>query len=163
MPGVCVVVRSQLRPGPQGRFPPKRCMVTEEQLAQSTLDLLRLFGWQVFRNRDSTRRVADGVIGDSDAAGEPDLRCFSPSGLFVALELKSNTGQLRPKQAEFVRWAHTRNAPVGVLRPHRFDAFANIIKARFEKTGLAPFLHETRADELLRLLRLTTPGLRGPK
>ena len=61
--------------------------MTEAELQAAIVDVAELAGWLVFHDHDSRR----------NPAGLPDLICVKPPRV-VFIELKSDTGRVRPEQ-----------------------------------------------------------------
>lgn len=68
----------------------------------AVIEYARLKNWKVAHHHDSRRQVRPGVlVGDSDAAGLPDLLLVREDRLIFA-ELKREKGKLSDTQAEWL-------------------------------------------------------------
>lgn len=76
--------------------------MSEKAFQASVVEYARLKGWKVAHHHDSRRQVRPGVlVGDSDAAGLPDLLlCREERLSFV--ELKTEKGRLSQAQVDWL-------------------------------------------------------------
>lgn len=89
-------------------------MMLERDFKSQILDLTRLYGWRTYWTYRSKR----------SPVGFPDLVCVR-RGRCVILELKSETGKLRPLQAEWIAELDAVDGvTAAVVRPDDLDAVA---------------------------------------
>lgn len=102
--------------------------MTEKDWQRQVMDLARLRGWDVCHFHDSRRQVAPGVfIGDSAAAGFPDLVLWHERYGVVFAELKTNRGQLRADQEQRLYTLQRAGARVYVWRPRDVADVARVL------------------------------------
>jgi hypothetical protein len=90
--------------------------MTENDLQKQILDYLHVRGIRAWRN--SVGRTANTVTGGG--AGTPDiLGIMKPCGRFLAVEVKSEKGQLSEVQAAWLQFAREAGALVIVARSLR--------------------------------------------
>lgn len=104
--------------------------MNERYFQHRVMHAARWCGWQVAHFHDSRLMTARGVlVGDKDAAGFPDLTLAHPGLACVAFaELKSDTGRLRPAQADWIRCLHTAGAIAYVWRPRDWPRIEHFLK-----------------------------------
>jgi lipopolysaccharide export system protein LptC len=93
--------------------------VTEAQFQRQVTDLAELLGWRWAHNADSRRTQA----------GQPDLTLIRDRVVYV--ELKTDTGRVRPEQESFMAALRAAGAEVYVIRPRDFE----FLKAVLERRG----------------------------
>lgn len=77
--------------------------MSERAFQASVIEYARLKGWKVAHHHDSRRQVRPGVlVGDSDAAGLPDLLLVRRCRLIFA-ELKREKGQVSKAQEDWLK------------------------------------------------------------
>lgn len=95
-------------------------MITEKQFSQQVVDLARLLGWKVYRTWTSIH----------SPAGFPDLTMVRGDRLIFA-ELKSDTGKLSEKQADWIEaLRETGKAQVFLWRPEQLEEIAEVLQGR---------------------------------
>lgn len=78
----------------------------EKDFQSTVTDLFKLKGWRVYHNPDSRR----------SEAGWPDLMLLKPPH-FLMVELKTDTGKVKPIQDMVMRELNSSNVTVNVWRP----------------------------------------------
>ena len=73
-------------------------LVSEADFLATVIDLARWRGWRVAHFHDSRRQVGGELVGDSDAAGFPDL-VMARADELMFVELKSAKGIMTDLQA----------------------------------------------------------------
>lgn len=104
----------------------------ERDFQRQVMDYARRCGWKVWHTHDSRREVKrnDGttaVVGDSDAAGFPDLAMVRRER-FVLAELKGDGGKLTDKQIEAIGALDEALPEVYVWEPGDFNEMARILR-----------------------------------
>jgi hypothetical protein len=90
---------------------------TEKQFQAAVLELAQQLGWRIAHFNDSRRQIRPGVfVGDSDAAGWPDLVLCRPPRLLV-VELKTDKGRVSPAQVEWLQVLTLCGVNARVWRP----------------------------------------------
>jgi hypothetical protein len=101
----------------------------EAEFQQQVTDLARQLGWGVCHVSDSRRVTASGrVVGDSSAAGLPDLILIRERVVWA--ELKAPRGRLRPRQVEFIAALEGAGQEVYVWRPADWDQLVAVLSRR---------------------------------
>ena len=92
--------------------------MTTESLIQNQIRVgLSKAGHTVFRANVGKVRMADGRYFDTGLPkGFPDLFGFRPDGRIFFIEVKNETGKVRPEQKIFIEKIRKRGALVGVAR-----------------------------------------------
>ena len=92
--------------------------MTTESLIQNQIRVgLSKAGHTVFRANVGKVRMADGRYFDTGLPkGFPDLFGFRPDGRIFFIEVKNETGKLRPEQEKFIEQMRKRGALAGVAR-----------------------------------------------
>ena len=92
--------------------------MTTESLIQNQIRVgLSKAGHTVFRANVGKVRMADGRYFDTGLPkGFPDLFGFRPDGRIFFIEVKNETGKLRPEQEKFIEQMQKRGALAGVAR-----------------------------------------------
>ena len=92
--------------------------MTTESLIQNQIRVgLSKAGHTVFRANVGKVRTADGRYFDAGLPkGFPDLFGFRPDGRIFFIEVKNETGKLRPEQKIFIENIRKRGALAGVAR-----------------------------------------------
>ena len=92
-------------------------METEAAFQSAVVDLAKAQGWRVYHTHDSRR----------SAKGFPDL-VLVRGKMLLFLELKTNTGQATPEQADWIqalkRVHHTRT---GIARPRDWESLERML------------------------------------
>lgn len=102
--------------------------MTEKDWQRQVMDLARLRGWDACHFHDSRRQVAPGVfIGDSAAAGFPDLVLWHERHGVVFAELKTSRGRLRADQEQRLWSLRRAGARVYVWRPEDLTEVARVL------------------------------------
>lgn len=107
--------------------------MTEKELTQTIQKALRQTGWLSSHFHDSRREIKPNVfIGDRSAKGFPDVVAVKNKRLLVA-ELKSDKGQLREGQPEWLTGFVEVGAEVFLWRPEhwRNGAITSILTSEF--------------------------------
>jgi len=102
---------------------------SERAFQAAVLQLAAHTGWATFHVHDSRRQIKPGVhVGDTDAAGFPDLILCRPPRL-VAAELKSARGRLRPEQAAWLALLEQLEVVETYLwRPADWDLIVEVLR-----------------------------------
>jgi VRR-NUC domain len=100
---------------------------------QTVIDLATLYRWLILRNNDARREVTtpDGdhkLVGDTDAAGQPDLILIRERVVWV--ELKAAGGRLRPAQKRVLEALRQAGQEVYVFRPDDFEQVKEVLTCR---------------------------------
>ena len=105
--------------------------MSESALQQQLFHLLKLGGWTYAHFHDSRRQVRPGIfVGDKAAAGFPDVIAVRGPQL-LALELKSEKGQLTLDQKEWIdALDHVEDVWARVVRPSELDGFAGLLTSQ---------------------------------
>lgn len=92
--------------------------MTTESLIQNQIRVgLSKAGHTVFRANVGKVRTADGRYFDTGLPkGFPDLFGFRPDGRIFFIEVKNETGRVRPEQKIFIEQMRKRGALAGVAR-----------------------------------------------
>ena len=92
--------------------------MTTESLIQNQVRVgLSKAGHTVFRANVGKVRMADGRYFDTGLPkGFPDLFGFRSDGRIFFIEVKNETGKLRPEQEKFIEQMQKRGALAGVAR-----------------------------------------------
>ena len=92
--------------------------MTTESLIQNQIRVgLSKAGHTVFRVNVGKVRMADGRYFDTGLPkGFPDLFGFRPDGRIFFIEVKNETGKVRPEQKIFIENIRKRGALAGVAR-----------------------------------------------
>ena len=92
--------------------------MTTESLIQNQIRVgLSKAGHTVFRVNVGKVRMADGRYFDTGLPkGFPDLFGFRPDGRIFFIEVKNETGKVRPEQEKFIEQMRKRGALAGVAR-----------------------------------------------
>ena len=92
--------------------------MTTESLIQNQVRVgLSKAGHTVFRANVGKVRMADGRYFDTGLPkGFPDLFGFRPDGRIFFIEVKNETGRVRPEQEKFIEQMRKRGALAGVAR-----------------------------------------------
>lgn len=100
---------------------------SEADLQSAVIEYAHLLGYKVFHVHDSRRQVRPGVyVGDSDAAGIPDL-CLARERVIWA-ELKSRTGRLSAAQKEWIAVLKAAGQEVYVWRPGDWGEIERVLQ-----------------------------------
>lgn len=99
--------------------------MTEAELQQLLTDAAEMHGWLVFHDNDSRRNVA----------GFPDLvLVHGRHGRVLFLELKSETGRVRPEQHVWMdALSRTHTVSSAIIRPQHVDQVIAYLKNPNEK------------------------------
>lgn len=100
--------------------------ISEKDFQRVVVDFAQMAGWEVFHISDSRKSANGKWVGDSMAAGLPDLILVHPTRGFIFAELKREKGKLRPKQRDCLdamaaATINTRNVFVHLWRPSDMD------------------------------------------
>lgn len=92
--------------------------MTTESLIQNQIRVgLSQAGYMVFRANVGKVKTADGRFFDTGLPkGFCDLFGFKPDGQVFFIEVKNETGRVRPEQRKFMEVMASRGALVGVAR-----------------------------------------------
>ncbi|SQE92964.1 phage protein [Streptococcus pyogenes] len=92
--------------------------MTTESLIQNQIHVvLSRAGHMVFRANVGKVKTADGRFFDTGLPkGFCDLFGFKPNGQIFFIEVKNETGRIRPEQKKFMEVMASRGALVGVAR-----------------------------------------------
>lgn len=100
----------------------------EKDWQRQVMELAWLRGWDVCHFHDSRRQIRPGVfIGDSAAAGFPDLVLWHERYGVVFAELKTNRGRLRADQERRLYSLQRAGARVYVWRPADLTDVARVL------------------------------------
>lgn len=91
---------------------PEHLGVVEAEVQHTIEQELTLRGWLWFHDQDARR----------NNAGLPDLICVHPLGVVAFLEVKSETGKLRPQQQLWRASLLRAGVEYHVVRPSNLDA-----------------------------------------
>jgi VRR-NUC domain len=102
---------------------------------QTVVDLATLYRWLILRNNDARREVTtpDGdrrLVGDTDAAGQPDLILIRERVVWV--ELKAAGGRLRPAQKRVLEALRQAGQEVYVWWPQHLDEAREVLAPALE-------------------------------
>lgn len=99
---------------------------SEAQIQKEIMGGLHMRGWMVIRINGGGMKKGKSYVRFytiyklAAAAGLPDVIAFKGdgqgSGRFLMIEVKDRTGQLRPSQKRFIKWAGAFGVKVWVLR-----------------------------------------------
>ena len=104
--------------------------LTEKQYQKQITDLATMYGWRWAHFHDSRKQVKPGVfVGDTDAAGFPDLYLIRPPEM-VVVEVKKELGKTTDIQEEWLADFRASGIDAYVSRPSNFDE----IKARLTRS-----------------------------
>lgn len=105
--------------------------MTERDFTRAVLDAARLFGFRACHFSDSRKDVGGGkLVGDSDAAGFPDV-VLVRGKVLVAAELKVGRGKLTPAQSEWLEvLSGVERVEVHVWRPEDWPAVERTLRRR---------------------------------
>lgn len=106
--------------------------VTETVFQEQVFQLLHLNRWKVAHFRAAMVGTRHMTPVAADGKGWPDLFAVHPAtGDKFAAELKTEAGQLRPEQAEWLAWLENATIDCYVWRPSMIDAvIARVRKPR---------------------------------
>ncbi len=92
--------------------------MTTESLIQNQLRVaISQAGHMILRANVGKVRTSDGRVFDTGLPkGFPDLFGFRPDGRIFFIEVKNETGKLRPEQEKFIEQMKKRGALAGVAR-----------------------------------------------
>lgn len=92
--------------------------MTTESLIQNQIRVaISQAGHMIFRANVGKVRKSDGRVFDTGLPkGFPDLFGFRPDGRIFFIEVKNETGKLRPEQEKFIEQMKKRGALAGVAR-----------------------------------------------
>ncbi len=92
--------------------------MTTESLIQNQIRVaISQAGHMIFRANVGKVRTSDGRVFDTGLPkGFPDLFGFRPDGRIFFIEVKNETGKLRPEQEKFIEQMKKRGALAGVAR-----------------------------------------------
>ena len=104
--------------------------MTEREFQERIITLARTLGWLVFHTHDSRRQVRPGVfVGDSDAAGYPDLTLVHPRRHRVVwAELKVGSNKPTAKQQDWLDALAEAGEEAHLWRPSDMDAIETVLK-----------------------------------
>ena len=109
--------------------------ITEKQFLGQIIDLAHIYHWRVAHFRPAQTKHGWRTAVQADGAGFPDLVLVRPPKcLFI--ELKSETGQLSPKQEQWLReLSNCLGIAVCVWRPSDFEQIVEVLnqKAKIEE------------------------------
>lgn len=108
--------------------------LTEKQWQAQVVQLARTLGWKHYHTFRSTR----------SPSGFPDL--ILARDRLVALELKTETGEVSAHQAGWIRALHHAGAEIYVARPRHLQTLATLLGPRNSTAW-----HEARGHLLLEL------------
>jgi len=98
--------------------------LTEKQWQAQVIAEARRFGWWCFHPHDSRR----------SAPGWPDLALAHPGRrLFLLVELKTDTGRLRPEQRQAIDVLRSAGVRVEIWRPSMVDRIWPFITGRTDR------------------------------
>src|SRR5436190_21301303 len=107
-------------------------LADEQSFQTVVVEVARLAGWRVAHFRPARTKNGWKTPVTADGAGWPDLVLVRPPRLIFA-ELKSETGELRPNQTEWLDVLRLLpSAETYLWRPKDWDALVEIL------TGIAP-------------------------
>lgn len=92
--------------------------MTTESLIQNQIRVaISQAGHMIFRANVGKVRTSDGRVFDTGLPkGFPDLFGFRPDGRIFFIEVKNETGKVRPEQKIFIEQMRKRGALAGVAR-----------------------------------------------
>jgi hypothetical protein len=92
--------------------------LSEAQFQRQVIQLAALLGYRVYHTHDSRR----------SAAGFPDLVLVHPKRGTVFAELKTDTGKVKPEQAEWLADLQAAGQRAYLWRPADFDQITTILR-----------------------------------
>lgn len=95
--------------------------IAEKDWQAQVVELAQLYRWRVYHTYDSRR----------SHEGWPDLILARPPEL-LAVELKTDTGRLRPAQREWLDTLTACHVEIAVWRPRDFEAVHSRLKMRWK-------------------------------
>lgn len=100
-----------------------RAPTTEAAWQEQVIDLLKIHGWRWLHVRRSLgkRNGRSAWQTTTNIKGWPDLFCWHPVHGFLALELKSPKGLIRPEQLDVMHELATAGARTMIARPADLD------------------------------------------
>lgn len=116
-----VATRSARRPP----VDPVLAAQSEKQFQEQVITTARQRGWHVVHFNDSRRETKNGLVGDSDARGWPDLTLIRDRVLFR--ELKKVGGKLTVAQLEMLERLKGAGEDAGVWTPLDWPAIAEAL------------------------------------
>lgn len=93
--------------------------VSEREFQAQVIELARQWGWHVVHFHDSRRQSGGAMVGDSDAAGWPDLTLIRERALFR--ELKKVGGKVTPDQERMLERLRHAGCDAEIWRPTDWD------------------------------------------
>jgi hypothetical protein len=91
--------------------------VNEQAIQQRIMLALSERGCLIFRNNTGTATASDGSrIRFGLCVGSSDLIGVSPDGRFLAVEVKTPTGRVRPEQVAFIEAVVAAGGIAGIAR-----------------------------------------------
>lgn len=107
---------------------------SEKEYQKKVVEAAELYGWKWAHFSDSTKQVRGrGFVGDTGAAGFPDLALVHPRYGFACLEIKKELGDLRPKQGPWLDALLDGGVPAAVSRPSTFEQTCEWLAHGFPK------------------------------
>lgn len=89
----------------------------ETDIMRSCMLALSGAGCLIFRNNVGTLKNQAGIpIKFGLCVGSSDLIGIAPSGQFLAIEVKTTTGRIRPEQTRFIEAIRAKNGIAGIAR-----------------------------------------------
>lgn len=103
---------------------------TEQAWQSQVIDLLKIHNWMHLHVRRSlgNRGGKRAWQTTTNIAGWPDIWAWHPTHGFLALELKSERGRVRPEQIEVLDQLRAAGAAAMVARPSDLDAVVALLR-----------------------------------
>lgn len=99
---------------------------TEAQFQARVIDFARALGWLVAHFHDSRRQIGGRLVGDSDAAGFPDLVLVKRRVIYA--ELKGEKTRLRAAQVVWHEALRAAGEEVYLWRPADWPEIMEVLK-----------------------------------
>ncbi len=101
--------------------------ITEAAWQQQVVDMAHIWGWTCLHVRPTIGKGGKWTTSTS-VVGFPDLFCWHDRHGFLALELKSERGKVRPEQAEVLMQLEAAGARTLIARPSDIDTVIALLR-----------------------------------
>lgn len=95
-------------------------LIKERPFTQQTIRLAQSYGWYCFHDNDSRR----------NQAGFPDLFLVHPDRGVLFIELKTETGRVRPAQRDVLRMLRKAGQRAFIVRPRHRDDLEALLQGK---------------------------------
>jgi hypothetical protein len=106
--------------------------LSERDWQEQVTELAHLYGWDWNHTRTSRGKGGKWVTATS-CVGFPDITAWHPAGRVMFVELKTETGKVRPEQERVLASLTAAGAEVHVWRPSDLPAVQAALNTRGEK------------------------------